>query len=169
MSRPEHVRDANQNELDTVVWLTACEQIRQLASRYAVRMGRRDFDGLAQLFVPEVRVGSNQGRAVLARDFERQLDAIPKAILHVTNHVIDVQTSDKASGIVSTRAELEWQGKWITQMIEYEDDYRVNDGKWLFIRRKHRLWYGAPIGTSPLGLPDANWPDSAVGMGDLGQ
>ncbi len=152
---------------DPLAWLMACESIRQLASRYAVAMGQRDFDALAALFVPDVRVGELAGRAALAENFAAQLEPITTSILHVTNHVIDVASAEFATGTVGTRAELEIDGAWIVQMIQYGDEYRMADGKWCFVRRRHRLWYGAPVGTSPIGLPPADWPANTVGRGDL--
>ena len=153
---------------DPLAWLVACEQIRQLASRYAVAMSRHAFADLAELFVDDVQVGrETRGRDALRADFERQLEPLGLTILHVTNHVIDVVGPDDATGVVGTRAELELDGRLIVQMIEYHDDYAQRDGEWLFVRRRHRLWYGAPLGTDPLGLPPADWPLSAVGMGDL--
>ncbi len=153
---------------DPQAWLGACEQIRQLASRYALAMSRHDVDELATLFVDDVQVGRDRfGRDELRADFTRQLAPLGLTVLHVTNQVIDVLGADDATGIVSTRAELEIDGEWIVQMIEYHDSYARRDGEWLFVRRRHRLWYGAPIGTSPLGLAPANWPANAVGLGDL--
>jgi hypothetical protein len=156
-------------ESDPIGWMLACEEIRQLASRYAVAIGRRDLDALVTLFVPDVQVGrAAVGRDALRGDFERQLAPIGRCILQVTNVVIDVVDEHHATGVVGTRGELELDGDWIVQVIEYHDDYERRDGHWLFTRRRHRLWYGAPVGTSPLGLPPANWPTSAIGLGDLG-
>jgi hypothetical protein len=156
-------------ESDPIAWMLACEEIRQLASRYAVAIGRRDLDALVALFVSDVRVGrAAAGRDALRSDFERQLAPIGRCILQVTNVVIDVVDEDRATGVVGTRAELELDGDWIVQVIEYHDDYERRDGCWLFTRRRHRLWYGAPVGTNPLGLPPAHWPASAIGLGDLG-
>lgn len=153
---------------DPLAYLVACEQIRQLASRYAVTMNHRDLDGLVALFVDDVRVGREaSGHAALRADFERQLRPLGRSILQVSNQVIDVHDHDHASGIVTTRAELELDGAWVIQLIEYHDTYACRDGHWLFVRRKHRLWYGAPFDTSPIGLPPAQWPASAVGSGDL--
>lgn len=153
---------------DQLAWLDACEQIRQLASRYAVAMGRRDVATLAHLFVSDVRVGRHStGRDALRADFEHQLAPLGMTVLHVTNQIIDVADADHATGVVGTRAELELDGELIVQLIEYHDTYERRQGDWLFTRRKHRLWYGAPIGTNPLTLAPANWPASAVGMGDL--
>ncbi len=131
-------------------------------------MSRHAVGDLAELFVDDVRVGRDTfGRDALRADFERQLEPLGMTILQVTNHVIDVVGPDDATGIVGTRAELELGGQMIVQMIEYHDSYARRDGEWRFVRRKHRLWYGAPLGTDPLGLPPAEWPRNAVGMGDL--
>ncbi len=154
--------------LDQVAWLVANEEIRQLASRYAVALSHRRFDELVELFVPDVRVGRDgRGRAALRDDFERQLAPLGRVILQVTNHVIDVVDADSATGVVGSRGELELGADWVVQVIEYRDTYRRHEGHWLFERRRHHLWYGAPLGTSPIGLPPANWPQRAVGTGDL--
>jgi hypothetical protein len=156
-------------ESDPIAWMLACEEIRQLASRYALAIGRRDLDALVALFVPDVRVGrAAAGRDALRADFERRLAPIGRSILQVTNVVIDVVDADRATGVVGTRAELELDGDWIIQVIEYHDDYERREGRWLFTRRRHQLWYGAPVGTNPLDLPPAHWPASAIGLGDLG-
>lgn len=156
------------HEDDPQAWLIAHEEIRQLASRYAVAMGHRNHVAVAKLFVPDVRVGrSQEGRGALSADFERQMAPIGRAVLHVTNHVIDVTDRDNATGIVGCRAELELDGDWVVQMIEYHDTYRRTDEGWKFVRRRHLLWYGAPTGSNPMDLPPANWPASAVGSGDL--
>ena len=153
---------------DPLAWTIACEDIRQLASRYAVAIGHRDFDALVALFVPNVRVGRERsGRDALRDDFARQLDDDHRTILQVTNHVIDVEDRDHASGIVGTRAEIEREDEWIIQVIEYHDTYERRDGQWLFVRRRHHLWYGADMLTRPNHLPDANWPASQTGKGAL--
>lgn len=153
--------------IDLPTYLDACEQIRQLASRYAVSMNHRDLDTLVALFVPDVRVGRAVGRAALRDDFEMRLRPLGVSVLQVTNQVIDVLDADRATGIVGTRGELELDGQWVVQTIEYHDTYAFVHGTWLFVRRHHRLWYGAPVGVSPLGLEPANWPSNAVGSGDL--
>jgi hypothetical protein len=159
-------------DVGSVEWLVACEQIRQLASRYAVAMNHRDLDTLVGLFVPDVRVGhSGAGRAALREDFARQLRPLGRSILQVTNQVIDVVDGTHAKGVVGTHAEVELvdggAATWIVQVIEYHDTYAIHGDRWLFVRRKHHLWYGAPIGTTPIGLPPANWPAHPIGEGDL--
>ena len=65
------------------------------------------------------------------------------------------------------KGEIEVDGALVHQAILYDDTYERRDGRWLFVRRVHELWYGAPVGQDPLGLPPAEWPKRAVGMGTV--
>ena len=57
--------------------LLAYEQIRQLASHYAVAVDSRDLDALVELFVDDVRVGRDTyGRDALRDSFAESLGAI---------------------------------------------------------------------------------------------
>ncbi len=155
-------------QLDPVAWLVAHEEIRQLAARYAIALDSRDLDALVALFVPDVRVGREAaGRDALRANFEAQLRPLGVTILQVSNHVIDVTDADHAAGVVSCRGEIESEGEWIVQAIQYHDTYERRDGHWLFVRRRHHLFYGADVLTRPIGLPPANWPEHNAGKGDL--
>ena len=55
----------------------------------------------------------------------------------------------------------------MVQVIEYHDTYERRDDQWLFVRRRHYLWYGADMLSRPNTLPDANWPQSQTGKGVL--
>jgi ketosteroid isomerase-like protein len=162
-------RDADSGpEGDPIGWLVAHEQIRQLASRYAVAIDARDLDTLVSLFVPDVRVGRDQvGRDALRDNFRAQLQDIGVSILLVGNHVIDVLDADHATGIVSCRGEIELGEKWVVQAIQYHDTYERRDGQWLFVRRRHLLFYGADLLERPIDLPPADWPANATGKGEL--
>ena len=41
------------------------------------------------------------------------------------------------------------------------------DGHWLFVGRRHQLFYGAEVGANPLHLPPADWPANHDGWGTL--
>jgi hypothetical protein len=153
---------------DPVAWLVAHEQIRQLASRYAIALDARDLDTLVGLFVPDVRVGRDGvGRDALRTSFVDQLRDLGVTVLHVANHVIDVVDDDHASGIVSCRGEIEMGEQWVVQSIQYHDEYERRDGVWFFVRRRHLLFYGADMLQRPIGLPPAQWPRNATGKGEL--
>lgn len=153
---------------DPVAWLVAHEQIRQLASRYAVALDARDLDTLVSLFVDDVRVRRDQvGRAALRASFTEQLRDLGVTILLVGNHVINVIDDDHATGVVSCRGEIEMGEEWVVQAIQYHDSYERRGGDWLFVRRRHLLFYGADMLQRPIGLPLAHWPASATGKGEL--
>jgi hypothetical protein len=153
---------------DPVTWLVAHEQIRQLASRYAVALDARDLDTLVGLFVDDVRVGRDQvGRDALRASFTEQLRHLGVTILLVGNHVINVIDDDHATGIVSCRGEIEMGEQWVVQAIQYHDSYERRGDDWLFVRRRHLLFYGADLLQRPIRLPLAHWPASATGKGEL--
>ena len=153
---------------DRVDRLLAYEEIRQLVARYAVATDARDLDALVALFVDDVRVGVDaQGRVVLREFFDRTLREIGTTILNVGTHVIDFGDDDHATGIVYCRGEIQVGNQWVVQAIQYRDDYQRRDGHWYFARRRHLLWYGREVGTSPIGLAPANWPEQHTGTGEL--
>lgn len=154
--------------MDALARLLARDEIRELAHRYAVALDARDLDALVALFVEDVRVGRDaSGREALRSDFDRQLRAIGVSILLVGNHVIDVDGDDRASGIVYCSAQIQDGERWIRQAIRYDDDYARRDGRWLFVRRRHLLWYGVEEPRNPLDQPPAEWPKSHTGKGTL--
>lgn len=158
--------------VDDLQRLVASDQIRQLASRYAVAMDARDLDALVELFVDDVRVGRERsGRAALRADFDRQLRGIGISILFVGNHVIDFDDDHGAHGIVYCKAEIQDGDRWIHQAIQYRDRYACRNGRWLFVRRLHLLWYGASYApgdpANPLASRPADWPRHHAGKGTI--
>ncbi|GMU78658.1 MAG: polyketide cyclase [Acidimicrobiia bacterium] len=148
--------------------LLAYEEIHQLAARYAVATDARDLDALVSLFVPDVRVGRDaSGRAALKEFFTQSLRDVGVTILNVGTHAIDLDDADHARGVVYCRAEIQVEDRWVVQAIQYRDTYERRDGHWYFVRRRHLLWYGRDVGTNPLGLDPANWPEHHTGWGEL--
>jgi uncharacterized protein (TIGR02246 family) len=148
--------------------LVAHDEIRQLASRYAVAIDSRDLDALVALFVDDVQVGrSTRGRDALRASFDQSLRAIGVSILNVGTHAIDLLDDDHATGTVYCHGEIQDGDRWIHQAIVYRDAYERREGTWLFVRRIHELFYGAEAGVNPLGLPPANWPEHHDGRGTL--
>jgi len=142
---------------DPVAWLVAHEEIRQLASRYAVALDARDLGTLVALFVDDVQVGrSSTGHDALRANFDAQLQPLGVTVLQVTNHVIDVLDADHATGIVSCHAQIDVDRPATrkVQAIQYHDDYERRSGRWLFVRRRHRLFFdGDTLGDLPTAFP----------------
>lgn len=154
--------------MDPLARLIAHQEIQQLAHRYAVAVDARDLDALVALFVPDVRVGKEGvGREALRASFDRQLRAVGISFLHVGTHQIDLVDDDSATGVVYCRGEIQDGVRWIVQAIQYHDSYARREDRWLFVRRKHLLVYGAELGQNPLELPPAEWPASHTGRGTV--
>jgi ketosteroid isomerase-like protein len=148
--------------------LVAHEEIRQLVARYAMAVDSRDLDALVALFVEDVRVGRDQtGRAALREYFSSSLRDVAVTILNVGTHVIELDDDVHARGLVYCRGEVQVGNQWIVQAIQYRDSYERRDDHWYFVRRHHLLWHGREVGTSPIGLAPANWPEHQVGKGEL--
>ena len=146
--------------------MTDHEAIRQLVARYAIAVDSRDLDGLVQLFVDDVRVGSDgHGREALRESFDASLRGIGRSILNVGTHAIDLADDDHATGVVYCKGEIQDGERWIHQAIVYFDTYERRDGSWFFVRRVHELFYGAEVGANPLDLGPADWPEHHVGLG----
>jgi len=154
-------------ELSPLERVVAHDAIRQLVARYAVALDGRDFDAVAALFVDDVRVGPDaQGRAALAEYLRDSVADLGVTMLNVGTHLIDLDDADHGTGVVYCRGELQVDDRWIVQAIQYRDRYERRDDRWWFVRRQHLLWYGRDVGTSPVGLPPANWPQHHTGWGE---
>lgn len=157
------------SERDEVAMLLARDEIRQLPLRYAAAIESRDIDGMANLFSPLASFGDHgEGPDGLRRLMARSLDGSLFAVILVANHIIDIESAERARGQVWAHCYAHTRSDgFVEQLIRYEDRYERHEGRWLFLRRKHRLWYGVGHRDSPLRQPAANWPESQVGVGDL--
>jgi hypothetical protein len=149
--------------------LLARDEIRQLPYRYAAAIEARDAEAMSELYSPHARFGEfGSGPEGLRRLMAHRLGDSLFAVILVANHLIEIESEDHARGAVwahcfaQTRA-----GGFVEQLIKYEDRYECHDGRWLFLHRSHRLWYGVGHPDSPLRQAAANWPASQVGVGDI--
>ncbi len=149
--------------------LLAIEEIRQLAFRYAHAFASRDRPLMLSLWArtdPPARMPTIDRHRIQA-DLERWFSELGLCLLHVTNHLIDVEGPDHARGEVYCTGEIEVGSQWVDQVILYHDRYVREDGRWLFASREHRLFYGQARVHHPLRQPPARWPRGQVGSGDL--
>ena len=157
--------DDGMSDVERVV---ARDEIHQLAYRYAYATDARDIDLLVSLFVPDVRVTRESSGREAMRAFDlNKLRNIGISILFVGNHIIDFDDPLQAHGIVYCRGQIQHGDRWIEQAIQYRDQYEKRDGRWLFVRRKHVLWYGVEAAERPLAQPPANWPERHDGVGSV--
>ena len=149
--------------------LLSREEIRTLPLRYAAAIEARDVDAMANLFALSARFGEfGEGPDGLRRLMTGSLRDSLFAVILVANHLIDLQDEDHATGQVWAHCYAQTGADgFVDQLIRYEDRYERVDGHWLFVHRRHRLWYGAAHDRSPLAQAAANWPRSQVGVGDI--
>ncbi|PLV54859.1 polyketide cyclase [Mycobacterium tuberculosis variant microti OV254] len=143
--------------------------MRQLPYRYAAAIEARDVDAMVDLFVPHARFGSRgEGREVLRGMMSASVDASVFAVILVANHLVELDTEHRAHGQVWAQcfAQTHADG-FVEQLIKYEDRYELYGGRWLFLHRRHRLFYGVSRRTSPLTQQAAYWPRNQTGVGDL--
>ncbi len=150
------------------------DEIQQLAYRYAWLLDSRDLEGLADLFVDDVRVAPGvTGREALRDSFAASLRGIGPTTLFVGNHLVDVHDADHASGVVYCRGYIAEPDGFAEQMIVYTDRYErratdgAPDGAFLFVGRRHELVYGVRTAEQPFAQEPANWPERSVGVGTL--
>jgi hypothetical protein len=138
-------------------------EIQQLACRYSLAVDSRDLDLLASLFIPDVVIGrAARGRDALKRWYGDALRTVGATIHMVANHTVELN-ADGATGVVYCREEVEHPatGEWHVGMLQYWDDYRRVDGRWLFERRRVRRWYS----TDALARPQRNLGVTTDGPG----
>jgi ketosteroid isomerase-like protein len=135
--------------VDALARLMACDQIRQLAHRYALAVDGKDVDGVAALFVEDVDNGRyGPGREGVKTFYDDVLRNFHCSMHLVGNHVIDFDDDTHAHGVVYCRAQhhvLE-PDHWFDQALAYWDTYELVDDEWLFRRRRLKSWYRQEIG-----------------------
>ena len=148
--------------------LVAREEIRQLPLRYAKAVEQRDVEAMVELFVPDARFGAfGDGPEALRSMMTGFLADSLATVILVANHLIDLADADHARGEVWAQALTQDPSGYTEQLLRYDDRYERRDGVWLFVHRRHRLWFGHRPDTSPFDQDPANWPTAQVGVGDV--
>jgi hypothetical protein len=152
-----------------VAKLLSLNEIRELPYKYAAAVESRDVDAMAELFSPSARFGSyGDGPAGLRRLMVDSMTGSLLAVSLVANHLVEFDDDVRARGQVWAHCYAQERADgFLDQLIKYEDTYEQVAGRWLFVQRRHRLWYGAAHARSPLEQNAADWPRSQIGVGDL--
>jgi ketosteroid isomerase-like protein len=139
---------------DRLAALEAREEIRQLASRYALALDSRDVPALVALFVDDVRTGDGgQGRAALAGWFDAILRPYTVTFHLIGNHIIDLVDADHATGTVYCRPEHQVGDLWVVMALHYWDRYERRQGRWYFKSRSVHAFYAADVRENPASVP----------------
>ena len=149
--------------------LWSVHEIRQLAFRYAHAFAVRDRELMlslwAQTDVP-ARLPAIDGHRLRA-DIDGWFGVLGTVLLHVTNHVIEFDGDDAATGEVHCLGQIDLGYRFVDQTILYRDRYVRTPSGWRFQSRSHLLWFGQERDRHPLRQPPARWPRRQVGRGVL--
>ncbi len=148
--------------------LWAIHEIRQLAYKYAFAFDSRNAEELLALWdetaepatFPEIDIHT------IRNDFDRWFDIGP-SVLFVGNHLIEFDNDEQAHGSVYCLGQIDFRDQFVDHSILYQDRYVCRDGRWLFVTRRHELWFGQARDRHPLHQQPANWPENVVGRGTL--
>lgn len=138
--------------------------IRDLGARYNIETDNRHLAGIGELFTENANFSSKDGvmRATGREAILKLLDG-RFTVLGATNHfahdhVIWLESSTRAGGLVSAHAELWRKERTMITAIRYEDIYEKVDGLWCFASRTLSFMYYLPIEeyASAMGRLDRN-------------
>jgi hypothetical protein len=140
--------------------LESRDEIRQLASKYALALDMRDMDAMANLFPEDVaagggRTGRSALKAWLSDTMRRQFTGTSH---HVGTQIVEFDDADRAVGIVYSKNEHESGPDWVIMQMMYFDRYERIGGRWYFRRRQPLYWYATDLNRPPIGSRKMRWP-----------
>jgi ketosteroid isomerase-like protein len=133
------------------------EAIRQLVARYGYVIDNRDLPAIAPLFARDGVFRSRdgvmhaRGREAVAQQFVGRFSQLGLSIHWTHDHVVwlDPVEPDRATGLVSSHAELVRNGVPMLTAFRYEDTYKREDGAWRFADRLLSFWYYGDVRDYP--------------------
>lgn len=135
--------------------------ISDLQARYTLAMDDHDLDRAAPLFAEQGRFRSADGvmdaigREAICDQYRGRFSAL-RFNFHVTHdHLIELDPvdPDRATGVVSSHAEVVRGGVPMITAMRYTDSYVREDGAWRFADRLLRFFYYLPVTDYVAALP----------------
>lgn len=127
-------------------------ELAELVARYGLVMDNRDVAAMPELFTADARVWSADG-VMDARGLPAVTDMFRGRfeVLGPSNHFthdriveFDPDDPDRATGLVSSHAEMQRRGQPMLAAIRYHDRYRRDGGRWKFSERGLSFMYYVP-------------------------
>ncbi len=138
--------------------MLARESLRDLAVLYAMAVDSHDLHALGLMFHPEATFGRDgeiaRGRAEILNLLGASMHGFRRMIHTPETHVVHAW-GDTGWGLATGHAELVTGKGVVVAAHEYEDEYAVHDGRWVFTTRKVRFVYAARSDEYSRVLPDA--------------
>lgn len=139
-------------------------EIQELGVLYGFIMDERDEDGIRQIFCDDATLRSQDG-VFAANGIEEIVTTYLGrfAALGPTNHFshghvirLDEADPDRATGLLSSHAEVDRNGVAMQVALRYKDTYRRVDGRWRFADRLMSYMYYLPFAELAESLGDRN-------------
>jgi ketosteroid isomerase-like protein len=125
------------------------EEIRELAARYTFAVDNRDLQAIEKCFAEEATFRSRDGvmnaigREAIMEQFRGRFEVLGPGAHYGHDHVVmlDKQDGDRATGLLSSHAELYRNGKPMITSLRYEDAYARKEERWVFADRLLSFFY----------------------------
>jgi len=139
-------------------------EIAEIQARYTLFIDDHDLDEVAPLFAREGRFRSADGvmdatgREAICAQYRERFKAL-KFGLHTTqDHLIELDANDpdRATGRVTSHAEVVRQGVPMLVGMRYYDEYVREEGRWRFLDRLLNFYYYLPASEYVEGLTGRN-------------
>ncbi len=133
---------------DAVRELTDKQAIRDLASRYAHCVWRKDAAGAVALFTDDGQMDTGdrppiRGQAALLASYQQMIGG-PEFLPFVHNHLIELH-GNRATGVCYLDLRATLDGKSMIGAGHYDDEYVRIDSEWKFRSRKLTLHHFVPL------------------------
>ena len=157
------------SELSHLQRLSDLHAIQQLAAVYPILIDSHDLDPLINLFTQDaslLRAGSvHTGHDELRQFFDQIMSNYSMTVHSVHQHVVDLPLGAKtAVGVQMGHGEVAIDGRRLLAAYRYDDEYRWEEGRWLFARRHLRYQYFSghdTVGNSLAGRQRVRVPGAA--------
>lgn len=149
-------------------------ELQDLVARYGCLVDDRDLAGVADLYTADAMFDSTHGpisgRDAVIEYYRGQLTRYRMSYHYPHSHTIEFTGPDEATGVVSAHAELAIGDTAFVVALRYLDNYRREQGRWLFHQRRAKQLYAAPLADLPAVLGDPlrrRWPGTEPRTADI--
>lgn len=133
--------------------LEARDAIRELIARYGLVIDDHDLAGIGQLFTEEASFSSRdgvmqaRGRQAIVEQFIDRFRVLGISNHFTHDHIIQFEDDDlaRATGLVTSHAEVWRNGQALIGAMRYHDRYQVDQGVWRFQSRELAFLYYLPV------------------------